>query len=190
MLPNMVPPRGAGRRLTADDWIEAGFAVLADRGPTALRVDTLCDRLNVTKGSFYWHFTDMPTYRDELASAWGSLHDRNRREFENMPDLDPRTRLTVMIQTWVDPQHWALERAMRAWALTDDGVLASVQQSDGRVLHAIRQAFADFGFGPEEAALRSFVVFATGVGLLHIRDSSPAAPPGMQDRFLDFILRP
>ena len=68
MLPNMVPPRGAGRRLTADDWIEAGFAVLADRGPNALRVDTLCDRLNVTKGSFYWHFTDMPTYRDELAA--------------------------------------------------------------------------------------------------------------------------
>jgi hypothetical protein len=44
--------------------------------------------------------------------------------------------------------------------------------------------------GSEEAALRSFVVFATGVGLLHIRDSSPAAPPGIQDRFLDFILRP
>jgi AcrR family transcriptional regulator len=190
MLPSMAPPRGPGRRLTADDWIEAGFAVLADSGPNALRVDALCERLNVTKGSFYWHFTDMPAYRDALAQEWGNLHDRNRRQFENMLDVDPRTRLTVMIQTWVAPQHWALERAMRVWALTDDAVLASVQKSDARVLRAIRQALADFGFSPEDAALRSFVVFAAGVGLLHTRDSSPTAPPLLQDRFLDFILRP
>ena len=44
--------------------------------------------------------------------------------------------------------------------LTDDTVLASVQQSDGRVLRAVRHAFVDCGFGPEEAALRSTVVFA------------------------------
>jgi AcrR family transcriptional regulator len=189
MLPNMAPPRGPGRRLTADDWIEAGFAVLADSGPNALRVDALCERLNVTKGSFYWHFTDMPAYRDALATAWASLHDRNRRGFENMPDVEPRARLTMMIQTWVAPQHWALERAMRVWAITDDAVLASVQQSDERVLRAIRQAFTDSGFGPEDAALRSFVVFAAGVGLLHTRGASPDAPPDLQERFLDFVLR-
>ena len=106
-----------------------------------------------------------------------------------MPDVDPRTRLTVMIQTWVDPQHWALERAMRAWALTDNGVLASVQQSDMRVLHAIRQAFTDCGLDSEEAALRSFVVFATGVGLLH-SGTRHRRSARIQDRFLDFILRP
>jgi len=67
-----------------DDWIEAGFAALADGGPNALRIDALCDRLSVTKGSFYWHFTDMAAYRAALVEAWGSLHDRNRRPFENM----------------------------------------------------------------------------------------------------------
>ena len=186
----MTPPRGAGRRLTADDWIDAGFAVLADGGPNALRVDAVCERLNVTKGSFYWHFTDLPAYRDALATAWGSLHDRNRRQFENMPDVEPRARLTVMIQTWVAPQHWALERAMRVWALTDAAVLAAVQQSDVRVQRAIRQAFTDCGFEAEDAALRSFVVFAAGVGVLHTRDSSPATPPEMLDSFLDFMVRP
>ena len=190
MLPNMAPPRGSGRRLTADDWIEAGFAVLADSGPNALRVDALCERLNVTKGSFYWHFTDMPAYRSALVEAWGSLQDRNRRPFENMPDVDPRERLTVMMQTLVAPQHWALERAMRLWALTEDAVRASVQRSDRRVLRAVQQAFADCGFGPDDAALRSLVVFAAGVGLLHASGPTPAAPPELRDRFLDFVLRP
>ncbi len=190
MLPTMASARGSGGRLTADDWIQAGFAVLAEGGPSALVVDRLCERLNVTKGSFYWHFADMSGYRGELIKAWGSLHDRNRRQFEQMPDVDPRQRLKAMIQTWVDPQHWKLERAMRVWALTNDDVLASVQQSDTRVLRAIRGVFVDCGFGAEEAALRSFVVFSAGVGLLHSTGAAPAAPPDIQDRFLDFMLRP
>jgi AcrR family transcriptional regulator len=186
----MTPPRGSGRRLTADDWIEAGFAVLADLGPNALRVDRLCERLDVTKGSFYWHFADMAAYRRALVDAWGNLYDRDRRPFENMQDADPRERLTVIMRTVVTPQHWALERAMRVWALTDDAALTAVQQSDGRVLRAIREAFVDCGFQPEDAALRSFVVFATGIGVLHTSGSAPAAPPELQDRFLDFMLRP
>src|ERR1700741_408236 len=106
MLPNMAPKGSSGRRLSADDWIEAGFAVLADSGPNSLRVEALCERLNVTKGSFYWHFTDMPTYSNELVAGGGSLHDRSRRVFENMPDVDSRERLAVMMQTLVAPQHW------------------------------------------------------------------------------------
>jgi AcrR family transcriptional regulator len=190
MLPNMAPPRDSGRRLTADDWVQAGFAVLADSGPNALRIDRLCERLEVTKGSFYWHFTDLSAYRGAVVEAWGSLHDRDRRHFENMAALDPRARLRTMIQTWADPQHWALERAMRVWALTDDAVLASVQQSDLRVLRALRQAFIDGGFEPDDAALRSSIVLTVGVGVLHTRGSSPATPPELQDAFLDFMLRP
>jgi AcrR family transcriptional regulator len=186
----MAPPRGSDRRLTADDWIEAGFAVLADGGPQALRIEPLCERLNVTKGSFYWHFTDMPAYRSALVKAWGSLRDRNRRQFETMPDVDPRDRLTVMMRAWVAPDQWRLERAMRTWALTDAEALASVKQSDKRILRTLRQAFIDYGMAPDEAALRAFVVFSSGVGLLHSSDAAPAAPPDLRERFLDLMLRP
>ena len=148
MLPIMAPARGAGRRLSADDWIHAGFALLADTGPNTLRIDRLCARLNVTKGSFYWHFTDIGSYRAALVNAWGSLDDQRRRPFENMPDATPRARLAVMMQTFIDPEHWARERAMRVWALTDGSVLASVQRSDRRVFGAVQQAFVDYGFEP------------------------------------------
>lgn len=190
MLANMAPARGAGRRLSADDWIQAGFALLADTGPNTLRIDRLCDRLNVTKGSFYWHFSDIGSYRAALVDAWGSLDDQRRRPFENMPGAAPRDRLAVMMQTFVDPEHWALERAMRVWALTDGSVLTSVQRSDRRVFRAVHQAFVDFGFEPEEAGLRSALTFAAGVGLLHGAGLNGDAPPELRDRFMDFILRP
>jgi len=79
---------------------------------------------------------------------------------------------------------------MRVWALTSDEVQASVQRSDGRVLRAVRQAFVDGGFEPDDATLRSLVMFASGVGILHASGPTPAAPPELLDGFLDFMLRP
>jgi AcrR family transcriptional regulator len=132
----------------------------------------------------------MATYRVALVEAWGNLHDRNRRVFENMPDSGPRERLAVMMQTLVAPQHWALERSMRLWALTDEATRASVERSDGRVLRAVRQAFDECGFEADDAALRSLVVFAAGVGLMQSAGPTPDVPAELRDRFLDFMLRP
>ena len=184
----MALPVTTSGRLTADDWIQAGFELLADGGPNGLRIGPLCDRLAVTKGSFYWHFTDMSAYRAAVTDAWGSLHDERRRSFERMHCADPRQRLTVMMQTLVRPDHWALERAMRVWALTDEGVLASVQRSDDRVLCAVRQAFADYGFDGREADLRAGVLMAAGIGLLHSSSATKDLPVELRERFLDFML--
>jgi AcrR family transcriptional regulator len=188
MLPSMSLPRGAGRRLSVDDWVQAGFAILADGGPNALRLDRLCEQLGVTKGSFYWHFADLPAYRTALVEAWGSLQDQDPQRFENSSDFTPRERLRHMMQAVVRPQQWALERAMRVWALTDDVVAASVRKSDSRVLRAVYQAFLDAGFDADDAGVRSAAFFGAGMGVLHGPGPSDA-PAEMQDRFLDFVLR-
>lgn len=188
MLPTMTAPANSGR-VTAKDWIQAGLDVLAEGGPNALRIGRLCERLDVTKGSFYWHFSDMRSYHAELARAWADLHDERRRRFEIMRDADPRTRLAEMMQTLVCPDHWELERAMRAWALTDAAVQADVQRSDGRVLGAVREALVDYGFEEDEAELRSALLFATGVGLLHEANSTVEESAPLNERVLDLVLR-
>jgi AcrR family transcriptional regulator len=60
-------------RLSVDDWVQAGFAILAEEGIKALKIDRLCRRLGVTKGSFYWHFTAIAGYRAALVQARGEL---------------------------------------------------------------------------------------------------------------------
>jgi AcrR family transcriptional regulator len=189
MLRCMSPPRDSGRRLSVDDWIQAGFAVLAESGPNALRLDRVCERLGVTKGSFYWHFADLPAYRTALIEAWGDLADQDRQQFEDSQQFDPRQRLRHMMDAVVRPQQWALERVMRVWALTDDTVAANVRKSDGRVLRAVFSAFTDAGFDAEDAGIRSAVFFGAGMAVLH--GATPDdAPAEMQERFLDFLLRP
>ena len=175
MLPSMTP-RGAARRLSVDDWTHAGFALLADGGPTALRVDRLCERLGVTKGSFYWHFVDLAAYRDALVEAWGSLQDQDRQRFENSPDVEPRERLRLMMQAVMSPQQWALERAMRVWALTDEAVAANVRKSDRRVQQAVYRALLDSGFGDADAQVRTAVFFGAGMWVLHVRSRAMRPP--------------
>jgi AcrR family transcriptional regulator len=52
-------------RLKQKDWLRAARLALRRGGPDAVRVERLARDLNVTKGSFYWHFKD----RDELLEA-------------------------------------------------------------------------------------------------------------------------
>lgn len=176
-------------RLTVDDWLQAGYAIVADEGLNALKLDRLCTRLNVTKGSFYWHFADMAAYRQALIESWAQLKDEERRDIEEMRHEDPRERLSQMMAALVRPRQFSLERAMREWARSDETVAAAVRSADRRILNAVRQAFRDFGFDADEADLRANATFAAGIGLLHLAGPSPKRW-AHHEKFLDFILRP
>jgi AcrR family transcriptional regulator len=178
-------------RLSVDDWIQAGFAILAEEGIKALKIDRLCRRLEVTKGSFYWHFTDIAGYRAALVQAWGELRDDDRRHFGELAGLPPRERLSEMMSSLVSARHWTLERGMREWARTDDAAAASVCAADHRVLAAVRQGFLDYGFGAEEADLRANATFAAGIGFLHLAGPQPSARAAAgRAGFLEIMLKP
>ena len=179
----------ATSRLSVDDWVQAGFAILAEEGISALKIDRLCGRLAVTKGSFYWHFTDIAGYRATLIQAWGELRDDDRRHFADLVPLPPRERLSQMMSSLLSARHWTLERAMREWARTDDAVAAGVRAADQRIVDAVRQAFVDHGFERDDADLRANATFAAGIGFLHLSGQTPnARGADRRERFLDLML--
>ncbi|WP_166903826.1 TetR/AcrR family transcriptional regulator [Mycobacterium sp. DL440] len=186
-----TPRTHGGNRLSVDDWIQAGYSLLTEDGLQALKVDRLCDRLGVTKGSFYWHFSDMAAYRAALIESWGSQRGEEHRVYSDIKDHPPRERLSMMITALVSPRHWKLERTMREWARADATVAASVDASDRRVMRAVRQAFVELGFSADEAELRAGTTFAAGVGFLQLAGSKPLPLTAPQrERFLDFMVRP
>ncbi|MCF6389054.1 TetR/AcrR family transcriptional regulator [Mycobacterium sp. MBM] len=186
----MVPAQSpSGNRLTIDDWLQAGYAILAEDGIKALKIDRLCARLKVTKGSFYWHFDGMPSYRAALVDGWRNLRDDDRSQIEAVGELPPRERLARMMASLVSPRHWTLERAMREWARSDHTVADSVRAADRRILAAVRTAFEDFGFDADDADLRANATFAAGIGFLHLSDRAPDPRQAAQrQRFLDLML--
>ncbi|MDD7814217.1 TetR/AcrR family transcriptional regulator [Mycobacterium sp. CSUR Q5927] len=177
-------------RLSVQDWVQAGFGILAEDGLKALTIDRLCRRLRVTKGSFYWHFADMKTYRQALVDTWAAVRDEDRGDFDALSALPPRERLSRMMTSLVGPRHWMLERAMREWARSEDTVAEAVRASDRRVLKAVRQVFVDEGFDAEESDMRANATFAAGIGFLHLSGSRPSPRAvGRREQFLDVMLR-
>ncbi len=79
-------------RLNSDRWIAAGFDALRQAGPQALAAEPLARRLGTTKGSFYWHFKDVPAYHARLRDfGLGMLADPTEPSLrvwaQSMPDV-------------------------------------------------------------------------------------------------------
>ncbi|WP_280500357.1 TetR/AcrR family transcriptional regulator [Nocardia farcinica] len=187
----MARARGAVQ-LTVDDWLQAGYTVLAEQGFRALKVDELCRRLGVTKGSFYHHFQDITSFKNALVDSWGDWSDAEHRRMDALAEQPPRERLVAMMGLLVSPRHWTLERAMREWARSDPRAAASVRASDRHARRAVRRAFAEHGFDPETAARRAEWTFAIGIGALHLASSPRGGRPSAAERaeLVDFLLRP
>jgi AcrR family transcriptional regulator len=176
-------------RLSVNDWVQEGFRVLAEDGVKSLTLGQLCSRLGVTKGSFYWHFSDMTAYRTALIDTWAVVRDQDR-SFDDLPNLPPRERLSQMMTALVGPRHWMLERAMREWARSEPTVAAAVRASDHSVLTAVRQAFLDAGFDHDESEMRATATFAAGIGFLHLSGSRPSSmAAARRGQFLEVMLR-
>lgn len=58
------------RRLAKTDWLRAARSALLRGGVEAVRVERLARDLQVTKGSFYWHFKDREELLELLLQEW------------------------------------------------------------------------------------------------------------------------
>jgi AcrR family transcriptional regulator len=129
--------------LQPDDWIRAALARLSDFGVDAVRVEVLARDLNVSKGSFYWHFRDRQDLLEEALAHW------ERRELRSLVEEEATSaasRWARIVQATADPGRIQLEASVRSWARRDEQVarrVAAVEQKKSRVIANVLQ---DVGF--------------------------------------------
>ena len=109
-------------RLGSAEWIEAALARFAEGGTNEVRVELLAKELNVTKGSFYWHFRDRSDLLEQLLDSWrdGRLLSISAQVGDNneAPDVCLRRILDVNLDR-TNPRGMAIEMAIRDWARRD-----------------------------------------------------------------------
>lgn len=153
-------------RLSQSDWIFAGFNALAELGPGALKAEVLARRIGSTKGSFYWHFPDVPGFHTAMLTLWEA------RAVTDIIDAltaipDPRNRLRTLAQIAVetpaelDPDQPA-ESAIRAWARADSQVRQTVNRVDARRLAYLNALLEEAGVPSKPY---SGMIYATLIGL-------------------------
>ncbi|MGB2200119.1 MAG: TetR/AcrR family transcriptional regulator [Pseudooceanicola atlanticus] len=152
------------QRLTADDWLNAGLQALAASGPEALKAEPLARALKTTKGSFYWHFDDVPRYRQALLDFWRDMSSA-------MPDApDEKSVAVSQLQEMMrdgfggDP---ATEAAMRSWSTTDPGVAEAIAALDAARIAYLEQVLRQLGVTNPQIAK---ALYAAKVGMGSLSD--------------------
>lgn len=179
--------RSGARRLTAADWVQEALALIGEEGLGAVKIDRVAGRLGATKGSFYWHFTDLASFMDEVAAAWCGDRERMRVMLEQLRELAPRDRLIRLLELVQDTRYWRLERASREWARTNARVRGTLERSDRWLRDAQRQAFAELGFGDADARLRANTLFFAALGFILAGPASGRLDRRQAEGLLDLL---
>ena len=173
------------RRLARADWLETGLQALADSGPSALKAEALARRLKTTKGSFYWHFEDIPAYHAALLTLW---EERAAAALETTLEdrATPVSKLRATAQMLARTgQEMTVESAIRAWARDHSGARASLARVDAQRLELIGRLLADIGIANPEMAR---IIHATGIGLSDLPEDEPGRNASAIGSLVDLVL--
>ena len=122
-------------------WIEAGLAQLTASGPMALRAEPLSRHLKTSKGSFYWHFKDVPAFQAALLAQW---HDSAMAQLEQDATLDGSD-TDKMIQFGQSVQSDMAGPALRAWAQADKTVAKTIASVDAARMDRLVDLMSNIG---------------------------------------------
>ncbi len=163
-----MPPRSATQPtstpLDATAWIQAAFEALADGGIDAVRIDPLAKRLGVTRGSFYWHFTDRAALHAAMLKEW-----RKRQSYQvatriekqtTAPDERLRQTLALPHAGQRAKRAAAIELAIRLWSRRDAEAAKAVKHIDRVRLSYYAKLYGELGHKPVEARKRAFMFYA------------------------------
>ena len=142
-------------------WLRAGQDLLRAGGIGAVKLRALTDRLGLTTGSFYHHFSGMADYLDELARFYGA--GLSKGSLVHDQEMDPRERLRRLGAISRDAHLRPLDAAMRDWAGSNELAAEAVRSADEFLLRFIERAFLDLGYTKRESQTRASLYFAAGV---------------------------
>ncbi|KIN65265.1 Transcriptional regulatory protein [Sulfitobacter noctilucae] len=165
-------------RLSREKWITAGRAALADHGPTALAAEPLSRALKTTKGSFYWHFKDVPAFQQAVIAQWQAdalQHVVEQLGRDDSADQRLRQFGNMILADRAEPQ-------LRIWAQHDGDVRAVLAEVDEERLNYITRLLAQLGLRNRDFAR---ALQASLIGLPLLASPSDKAP---FDTLVDTIL--
>lgn len=177
----------ARARLTRDDWIRAGLDALRATGPGALGAEPLARRLGTTKGSFYWHFRDVPDFHAALLAHWRTEVEVALFAAGGATDT-ARLRATAQAIAATgggDSRALPCEPMIRAWAHGNEAVAGMLQDVDALRLGRLHDLLAECGIGNPEMAR---ILYAAAIGMQALQDEEDDQTANAIGSLVDLIL--
>lgn len=150
-------------RLSKEDWLAEGFKLLSEFAQNKLRIALLCDRLGVTRGSFYHHFESIDNYVAELMRAWEKQNTLDAIEAAQIGS-SPLERMELLNQK-VAKANQKVEAAIRSWSFYHPVVQAHLQRVDDIRLDFLVRIFEELGMEKDLAQKHAKLDYAVLIGM-------------------------
>jgi len=153
-------------KLTKEAWLEEGLVILKEFAQNKIRILYLCERLKVTRGSFYHHFKSIDDYVEALLKKW---------EKDNTLELirlaNQASSVEEQVQTlgkMANSKNKTIEVAIRSWSHYHPIVKSYLEKVDQIRLSYLKDIFEKMGMSAEEAHKRAQLDYALLVGIQHL----------------------
>lgn len=158
--------------LTESDWVEAATEILVKENVRGIRIDTLCQKLGVTKGSFYWHFKTRADLLAAMLKSWQRRMTLNVIQTVSRSNETGFSRLRNLMSLPRMPRSPAfaqVEMSIRDWGRRVDLPREAVEEVDHIRLEYFAELFRTEGFSEAEARTRAYLSYCLMMGdsILH-----------------------
>ena len=160
-------------KLSRQDWLTIGLQTLIENGIEAVRVDLLAKRLNVTRGSFYWHFQKRDDLLEAMLHEWETHKTDSIIERVELVEGNVSEKLLNLFEIAAQDDN-RLEKAVRIWAVNDPRAAAALSRVDQRRLDYLQNLFLQLGFSQTDAKVRAQVAYSVRLGWFMM--ASPSNP--------------
>ncbi|MCB1321221.1 MAG: TetR/AcrR family transcriptional regulator, partial [Leptospiraceae bacterium] len=143
-------------------WLDAGLEILYRPVPAGLTIEALCERLGLSKGSFYHHFKNREEYSARLLDYWEQENTLRVIELSRSSG-DAREQIrSLTLQVIGLAQN--TEIAVRAWAQVDSLAREYVRRVDRKRRDYVAQLCSEFTSDAAEARLLAHMLYSVYIG--------------------------
>jgi len=153
--------------LTVDDWVAAANDLLARENIRGVQIQSLCTKLNVTKGSFYWHFSSRKDLLRALLNSWRrdmTLNIYNKFGRVSFGAASTLRTLLALPRKKFSANGAAIEMSIRDWGRREKLARDALKEVDDIRLKSFEQSFLSLGFSERDARTRGYVAYAIMMG--------------------------
>ncbi len=155
--------------MTKDDWIKQSLNLVSKHGANILKIDSLCKKLKVTKGSFYHHFKNHKLFIDTILEYWYTTFTLDIIEQIQKHKNDPLKQIELLNEI-IYSKDLNIEIEFRAWALRDKSFHNYIQKIDEARIKVIEniQEKLNPSYSLENRKLISKYIYTQFIGSLFV----------------------
>ena len=168
---------GDSKQLSKDAWLKHTLKTIGEVGVANIQIESLARELNVTKGSFYWHFKGRDALLNDALSYWYETATRIIGRAANRSFSDPIDRLryffSLAFNQRYDVPGGPVERALQEWARVSEAASKTTQRVDQERIRLIADAYIELGKSEVDARRIATMALGQIIGLNVLSRSEP-----------------